>query len=426
MRVGHAERVQPVVPKSRPIGAHAGLEVENGSLFGGAIESGMCGHLGATGAPVGLVGGQLAPKIIHSNSPIARAESLLGMTLHGYYLFRRLMSLARRNPAVALMDHHRDAFYAQAWRDAAATIEAAIVPLGNNFFRIARGPQAICVNRNISPVDSSAAVLLADDKPATHRVLAAAGIPVPQHLVIAASEQAAALGFLNSAQAPVVVKPAAGTAGGNGVSTNIATAAHLRHAIGWAGAFGRRILIERQIPGETYRLLFFRGDLLDCVLRRSPRLVGDGIATVSRLVRSENERRLAAGYQRSQTLLGIDEDMRTTLALQGLGLRAVPAKGQEFVVKQVVNDNSSIENETATELLCDEIVKLGRRVLDAFGLNLAGIDIITPDPTVPLHLVGGAVVDVNPCPGFYYHYRKKDGCLPVASHILRGIFNDAF
>jgi D-alanine-D-alanine ligase-like ATP-grasp enzyme len=356
---------------------------------------------------------------------MTRAEPLLGKALHGYYLFRRLAYSARRNPSVALMDRHRDEFYAQAWKEAAATIEAAIAPLGNNFFRITRGPKAISVNRNVSVIDNSAAVLLADDKPATHRMLAAAGIPVPQHLVVSAtSDQGAALDFLNSGPSPIVVKPAAGTAGGNGVSTNITMAAHLRHAIGWAGAFGRRVLIERQIAGETYRLLFFRGDLLDCVIRRSPRLVGNGIAAVSGLVRSENERRLAAGYQRSQSLLGIDHDMQTTLALQGLRLSTVPAKGQEFVVKQVVNENSGVENETAT--LCDATVALGRRALEALGLRFAGIDIITLDPALPLHLAGGAVVDVNPCPGFYYHYHKKDGCLPVASHLLDGVFNHAF
>jgi cyanophycin synthetase len=68
-------------------------------------------------------------------------------------------------------------------------------------------------------------------------------------------------------------------------------------------------------------------------------------------------------------------------------------------------------------------VTLGRRTLEALDLRLAGIDIITPDLTLPLDVAGGAVVDVNPCPGFYYHYCKKDGCLPVASHLLRGIFD---
>jgi D-alanine-D-alanine ligase-like ATP-grasp enzyme len=423
----HAEAAQPAALSAPlvPVDAGRGGETVAGGLSPEAIERGTCNHLGTRDTVARPGERRIASSAIRWRSPMRRAQPLLGKALQGYYLFRRLAYSPRLNSAVALMDRHRDDFYAQAWKDAAARIEAAITPLGNNFFRIARGPRAICVNRNISTIDSSAAVLLADDKPATHHLLAAAGIPVPPHLVTAVSEQAAALDFLRSARLPVVVKPAAGTAGGNGVSTNVATAADLRRAIGWAGAFARRVLIEQQIAGETYRLLFFRGELLDCVIRRSPRLVGDGAATVSDLVHAENARRLAAGYERSQSLLGIDREMRTTLALQGLRLGTVPAKGREFVVKQVVNDNNGVENETATELLCDEIVATGRRAVGALGLGFAGIDIITRDPALPLHLVGGAVVDVNPCPGFYYHYRKKDGCLPVASHLLDGIFNHA-
>lgn len=390
------------------------------------LEVGVRDHLEETGASAIQVGGATNPTTTHWNLPLPRAEPLLGKALYGYYLFRRLAYSARRNPAVALMDRHRDEFYAQAWKEAAATIEAAIVPLGNNFFRITRGSKAICVNRNASTIDNGAAMLLAEDKPTTQSMLAAAGIPVPQHLAIAADDQAAALAFLNSGPSPIVVKPAAGTAGGNGISTNIATAAHLRHAIGWAGAFGRRIVVERQIAGETYRLLLFRGDLLDCVMRRSPRLVGDGVATVGGLVRLENECRLAAGYRRSQCLLAIDRDMKTTLALQGFRLSTVPAKGHEFIVKQVVNENSGMENETATARLCDATVDFGRRALEVLGLQFAGIDMITPDPALPLDIAGGAVIDVNPCPGFYYHYYKKDGRVPVASHLLHGVFDDAY
>jgi D-alanine-D-alanine ligase-like ATP-grasp enzyme len=414
---GHPDTAQPAMRSKSSLAGQGG-----GNPILEAIDAGRRGSFGADGS-AGRTGLRAVSSAIRWDSPMARAEPLLGKAFHGYYLFRRLAGSARRNPSVALMDRYRDEFYAQAWRDAAATIEAAIAPLGNNFFRITRGTKTICVNRNISPIDNGAAVLLADDKPATHRMLVAAGIPVPQHRVIAAGDQAAALEFLSAGPSPIVVKPAAGTAGGNGVSTNVATAADLRHAIGWAGAYGRRILLERQIAGETYRLLFFRGELLDCVVRRSPRLVGDGLAAVSGLVRLENERRLAAGYQRSQSLLVIDRDMNTTLASQGLRLGTVPAAGREFVVKQVVNENRGMENETATDRLCDAVVTLGRRTLEALDLRLAGIDIITPDLTLPLDVAGGAVVDVNPSPGFYYHYCKKDGCLPVASHLLHGIFD---
>ena len=39
---------------------------------------------------------------------------------------------------------------------------------------------------------------------------------------------------------------------------------------------------------------------------------------------------------------------------------------------------------------------------------------ITPDPSVPLAEAGGAVIEVNTTPGYYYHYYKREGRVPVA------------
>jgi cyanophycin synthetase len=95
------------------------------------------------------------------------------------------------------------------------------------------------------------------------------------------------------------------------------------------------------------------------------------------------------------------------------------------MVKRVVNDNIGAENETATDRLCDAVIDAGRTVANLLGLRLVGIDIITTDPSLPLHATGGAVIDVNGAPGFYYHYHKNDGRVPLASHILRGLFDYA-
>jgi cyanophycin synthetase len=355
--------------------------------------------------------------------PVARAKHarLFDSALKGYYLARRLAS-DRRHPKVAMMLRHRDEFYGRAWHEAARSVGAGIESLGGHFLRITRGPQEISVNRNYSPLDSQVSVMLADDKRATYRILREAAVPVPEHAVVTLSDIAQATDFLDQARSPVVVKPAAGTGGGEGVSTNVAEPLALRFAMAWAAAFCREILIERQVEGETCRLLYLDGELLDCVVRRSPQLTGDGKSSVRQLVRRENQLRLVTGCKRSQVLLRIDQDMRSTLALQKWTLGTVPAPGRRFAVKQVVNENAADENVTARDRISPAIVALGRKVLDAMGLRFAGIDIIAADLGRPLAESGGAVIDVNAIPGFYYHYHKADGCVPVARLVLRHVF----
>src|SRR5437899_2802828 len=81
----------------------------------------------------------------------------------------------------------------------------------------------------------------------------------------------------------------------------------------YASFFSQRLLIEQQVTGEAYRLLYLEGELVDVVLRQSPRVTGDGHSTVHALIAAENERRVREGGRVAQTLISIDLDCKTTL-----------------------------------------------------------------------------------------------------------------
>jgi cyanophycin synthetase len=118
-------------------------------------------------------------------------------------------------------------------------------------------------------------------------------------------------------------------------------------------------------------------------------------------------------------LLTVDMDLRRTLAKQGLSLRSVPAGGQEVTLKTVVNENGGADNACAMDSLCPSIVDDCARAVRALRVRLAGVDVITRDPSVSLRASGGVVLEVNAPPNFYYHYHKRGGAYPVAKHVLR-------
>lgn len=227
------------------------------------------------------------------------------MILRFLYLLRRFALSARRNPQEALIDQIRDQFYAQCWKEAAELIGSRLVHIDENNFQVfhGNGSRAVCVSRNLNPLDSVATQALANNKMASYKVLEEAKIPTPEHVVLRSGDKQAAMDFLKSAKGSVVVKPATGTAGGMGVTTGVATLSQIKHAMAWAGAFSSQVIVERNVPGETFRLLYLDGRLLNCVMRRSPRLVGDGVSTVQKLVAQENSLRLENGFKRSQSLL---------------------------------------------------------------------------------------------------------------------------
>ena len=327
--------------------------------------------------------------------------------------------LRYRNPLRRAADRHRVAFYQQAWQRAAEELGGTLRPVGGGVSEICVEGLRTRVVENTSAIDDPVTLAVLADKALTHRILADVSVPTPRHVVFTLRTIGIASTFIEDANDDCVVKPAAGTGGGRGVTTGVRTPFQLARAAAAAAVYGDDLIVERQVAGDNYRLLYLDGDLVDAFVRRPPTVIGDGSSTVGALVRRENDRRLSRGSGVSQVLLTVDLDMRRTLARQRLSLRSVPAAGRAVVLKAVVNENAGADNATATDVLCDGLVEECARAVRALRVRLAGVDVITTDPSVPLRDSGGVVLEVNAPPNFYYHYHKRDGAYPVALHVLR-------
>jgi cyanophycin synthetase len=219
-----------------------------------------------------------------------------------------------------------------------------------------------------------------------------------------------------------VVKPASGTDRGTGVTGGIRRRDDLVRACVRAARWDERVLIERQVPGRVYRLLFLDGELLDAVARSRPSVVGDGRSTVADLIAAENRRRLATGGRDGLSLVTIDLDCVLALRAAGLGIRSVLAEGVSAEVKSATSQNRAGDNETTRDL-APQLVEEASKAAGVVGARLAGVDVITPDPTQSLTAAGGAILEVNTTPGFNPHYLVADQAATsqVAVPILRAL-----
>ncbi|MGE3818435.1 MAG: hypothetical protein AB7I30_03305 [Isosphaeraceae bacterium] len=309
-------------------------------------------------------------------------------------------------------------FYERVWREAADRLGATFEVLGSGIAEVRRGGARVRVFANASPIDDPVTLAVARDKPLTYRLLRGQGLPVPRHARFSLKSFGDAVAFLQKTGGDCVVKPATGDRNGRGITTGLRTRFQVARAAAAASVDSEDLLIEEQIEGENYRLLYLDGRLIDACCRRPPSVVADGRSTVAELVFQANEARRRYGSGLSRVLLTIDLDMSRTLAKQGLTPRSVPVEGAEVLLKTVVNENCGADNTTATHRLCAEVIEAGARAARATGVRLAGVDLITVDPDRPLEESGGAVLDVNTPPDFYFHYRKRDGAFPVAVHVL--------
>jgi cyanophycin synthetase len=319
---------------------------------------------------------------------------------------------------------HLADFHDRVWREAASELGAAYRPLGSGIAEILLGDHQTRVMGNTSAIDDPVTLVVAGDRPLTHRLLAENGVRIPRYAEFTFHEIERAVAFMESGLEACVVKPSSGTGGGRGVTTGVRSRSRLARAAASAAVYGDDLMIEEQLEGHDYRLLYLDGVLLDAFVRKPPTVIADGRSTVSRLVHAANRERLRNGTGLSQVLLTIDQDMRHTLEKQGLTLRSVPREGTVVTLKTVVNENCGTDNMTATHLLCDSIIEDGARAAGALGVRLAGVDVVTRDPGIPLKESGGAVIEVNTTPGFYYHYHKGDGAFPIAVHVLEKLLAD--
>lgn len=313
------------------------------------------------------------------------------------------------------------AIYRRIWTDAAAAMGAEILEeLPDGILEIGRGPARTRVFEQAVALDDVVALRLAIDKRTVHQVLRRAGLPVPDHRAFPRDDPSRALEYLARVPGPFVVKAATGTGGGDGTTCGVMTPEDLARAVLRAGRRSDTLLIERQARGSVYRLLFLGDRLLDVVRQSSPTVDGNGTSTIEELIRAENGRRLRSGGADGIYPLRVDLDCLLTLSHAGRGLRSVPAAGERCTVKVATNEARVEDCRTARGELCDAIVDDARTAARVLGLRLAGVDLVTADPTRSLGETGGVINEVNGTPALHRHYQVSDrqNVMPVAEPVL--------
>ncbi|MEN9275722.1 MAG: cyanophycin synthetase [Gloeomargarita sp. GMQP_bins_5] len=262
-------------------------------------------------------------------------------------------------------------------------------------------------------------VELAGDKASTKRLLQAAGMPVPKGEVIRRRDDLAeaidiAGGF------PVVIKPLDGNHG-RGVTLNIRTYSDAEQAYNRAKAESKSgaVMVERYHPGNDYRVLVVGGQVVAVAQRLPAHVVGDGRSTIRELVDQLNRDPCRGeGHANVLTRIELDEASEWVLRQQGYHLDTILRLGEIAYLKNTANLSTGGMAVDCTDQIHPENRWLCERAARWVGLDIAGIDVITPDIGQPLRQVDGVIVEVNAAPGLRMHLQPSAGtprnvCAPI-------------
>jgi cyanophycin synthetase len=335
---------------------------------------------------------------------------------------RRYYALARRvltkKPQIAGVSAQ---FYREYWLAAARELGADITDLGEELFRITKDTRSTLVQYHHLNIDTYLNFMLVAQKPFIYNFLCENGYKVPRYLEYELSDLEKASSFMNAVKGRCVVKPRSGS-GGMGITTGVANGHRLKQAsiAAMNSTYGQRPMIEEEIAGDSFRLLFLDGSLIHAIKRCRPSVVGDGKSTIRKLIDKENWERLNLRPIRSLVSLNMDLDCRFYLKDNDLTLDAVPPAGEVVFVKNVANENSSRDNFAVKNKVHPHFHKLGKHFSSVLGIKLIGLDIMSTDISVSLDESGGVINELNIPPGLHYHelIANREGQTNVATQIL--------
>jgi cyanophycin synthetase len=263
------------------------------------------------------------------------------------------------------------------------------------------------VRATIASTTSNIAVDIACNKEETKMLLEAAEIPVPKGTVIRTEdglrEAIEKFGY------PLVIKPIDGNHG-KGNTTNITSWDQALRAFEAAQGFSRSVIIERYILGVDFRCLVIDYKFICAALRTPASVIGDGLHNIQWLVDETNkDPRRGYGHEKVLTQITIDQFTQKMLDEKGYTMDSVPPKGELVLLKPTANLSTGGTSTDVTDEVHPANIFMCERIARIIGLDICGIDIMTPDLRTPVSENGGAILEVNAAPGFRMHIEPAVG-----------------
>ncbi|HRC33129.1 MAG TPA: cyanophycin synthetase, partial [Bacteroidia bacterium] len=241
----------------------------------------------------------------------------------------------------------------------------------------------------------------------TKNLLEAQSIPVPRGRIIYSEEELK--DAVEDIRFPVVLKPVNGNHG-RGATINVNSWDDAVTALAAAKRISKGVIIEKYITGYDHRVLVINYKLEAAAKRTPAAVIGDGKSTIQQLVDKVNaDPRRGYGHEKVLTTIKIDDTTNSILAEKSLTLDSVLKDGEELWLKRTANLSTGGTSTDVTDVMHPYNIFMCERIARIIGLDICGIDIMTPNISEPLNEIGGAVLEVNAAPGFRMHLSPITG-----------------
>lgn len=260
---------------------------------------------------------------------------------------------------------------------------------------------------------------IASDKDLTKTLLQSCGVPVPEGRMVDNADDAWVAA--QDMGLPVAVKPYDGNHG-RGVSLDLNTREDVVAAYHLAARKGGGVIVERFIAGNEHRLLVVGRRVVAAARGETAWVTGDGNSSITELVdrqiNSDPRRGRGEDFPLNTLAPEVGAEIILELARQGFSACSVPASGQKVLIQRNGNVAFDVTDEVHPSIAA--AAALAARIV---GLDIAGIDMVVEDISLPLDRQRGAIIEVNASPGLLSHLKPAGGqARPVGAAIMDHLF----
>lgn len=266
---------------------------------------------------------------------------------------------------------------------------------GQGVFQLGWGHHGMHVRGSQLDSDSALGINVVGHKLLAAQWLRRAGLPAPRHQMVSHVEHAIQAAVMMGW--PVVLKPVDRDRG-EGVSVDIDNEAALCAAFAHASRYSPQVLVEKQAQGVCHRLLVVRGKVIYAVKRLPVAVQGDGVRTARQLIAATNTHWQSEPPWRRPPPLPADSLATACLQKAGFSLNTVIPLGAWAPLRLIESTAEGGRDEDVMHRLHPDNVDLAIRAAALFGLDMAGVDLISNDVSVPWHANAAIVNEVNASP----------------------------
>lgn len=266
--------------------------------------------------------------------------------------------------------------------------------LGRGVYQLGLGAKSRKIDRSTTDGDSAMGSKLSHNKAVTANVMRMAGLPAPQHGIAKSLEDA--LKIAEKLGWPLVIKPS-DLDRGEGVKVNIKSTQALEDAFSIARKLSKnkQVIVERQVEGICHRLFVAQGRLLYGVKRLPKSLRADGVHTIDQLITLENEAEDQKAPWKRKESFPRDADTIQVLKTAEYSLESIPKSGEWIALRDIESTRWGGRDEEVTDQIHPDNIDIAIRAAALFELDVAGVDIISSDISIPWYQNGAIINEIN-------------------------------